>query len=103
MSSPQINTFGSRRISSASASRTASANVSSRTAVAVSGIDVLVYLIRIWIRGIDREFHRDRHLVFHFFVNLVQCSLVGNALIGEHLRHQCDRVTLRLPGLFLLL
>src|SRR5579863_2062236 len=73
-SSPMMKTRASRRISSASASRIASANVISR--VPVSGIDVLVNLVRsrIW-RG-DREFHRLFHFHFQLCVNRAQRACI---------------------------
>src|SRR5262245_30470615 len=102
MSSPQMNTLGSRRISSASASRTASARVSSRVATAVSGIDVLVYLISIGIGSVDGEFHRSIDFGLNLVLDLIERCLVGDALRHQRFRHQRDGVALGLPGLLFL-
>src|SRR5437868_14766202 len=73
MSSPQMKTRGSRRISSAIASRTASASVNSL----VSGINVLINLIWRWIWSCDRELNRLLNFRFHFGLDLIELSGLG--------------------------
>src|ERR1044071_7483980 len=79
MSSPQMNTRGSRRSSSASASRTASPNVNSR----ISGIDILIYFVDGGIRRCHREGNRFVDLGFHLHVHLLQLGDVGEALTHQ--------------------
>src|SRR2546428_13811793 len=94
-SSPKMHTRVSRRISSASASRTACANVSSL--VATSGINVLVHLVysRIW-RG-NRKLHRRLHFRPHFFLDLLKLSFIRKLLLDQPLRKVLDWIPLRLP------
>src|SRR5439155_8270322 len=99
MSSPQMKTRASRRISSAIASRTASANVSSR----VSGIDVLVHLVRSRIGSRDRELNCLLDFRFHFGLNLIEASAIGKILRHHPIAEQFDGVTLSLPHLLFLL
>src|SRR5713226_6096822 len=94
-SSPKIQTRESRRISSASASRIACANVSSL--VATSGIYVLVHLVRGRIRRGNRKLHRRFHFRSHFFLDLLQLSFIRKLLLHEPLNEVLDRVSLRLP------
>src|ERR1700732_2699125 len=100
-SSPMTQTRESRRISSASASRTACAKVNSRWAA--SGIDVLLCLLepRVWSRQgeVDRRFH----LRSHFFLDFLQPSLIRKLLFHEPLRKVLDWILLRLPLLLFLL
>src|SRR5262245_3649449 len=100
-SSPMRTTLGSRRISSAIASLIASPNVSSRTAVAVSGIDVLVHLARVRVRRVDGEVHRTVHVLDQLFLNRVERRAIGDAIAHQPLAMQRDRVTLRHPLLLL--
>src|SRR4030095_16129485 len=100
-SSPMSTTRGSRRISSATASLIASPNVSSRTAVAVSGIDVLVHLAGIRIWRVDREVHRPVHFRDQLFLNPVERRAIGDAVGHQPLAVQRDRVALRDPLLLL--
>src|SRR6185503_9897244 len=100
-SSPMRTTLGSRRISSAIASLIASPNVSSRTAVAVSGINVLVHLAGIGIRRVDREVYRAIHFLDQLFLNLVERRAIGDAVGHQPLAVQRDRVALRHPLLLL--
>src|SRR5262245_59695099 len=100
-SSPMRTTRGSRRISSAIASLMASPNVSSRTAVAVSGIDVLVHLAGIRIRRVHREAHCTVHLLDQLFLNPVERRAIGDAVRHLPLPVQRDRVTLSDPLLLL--
>src|SRR5580693_7708060 len=99
-SSPKMQTRESRRISSASASRIACANVSSL--VATSGINVLVHLVYRRIRRGNRELHRGFHLRAHFFLDLLQPSFVRNLLLHQPLREILDRVALGFPFLLFL-
>src|SRR2546427_5397792 len=58
-SSPMRNTRGSRRISSAIASRTASPYVSSRAAT--SGVDILIHLVRLGVWRRQGELRSEEH------------------------------------------
>src|SRR5215469_4569350 len=95
MSSPQMNTVGSRRISSASASRTASPRVNSR----VSGINVLIHLVYARIRRVDRELDRFFHLGIHLCVNLVQCRTIREFFRGQPICESLHRIPFGLPHL----
>src|ERR1700686_1898155 len=97
-SSPKMQTRESRRISSASASRTACANVISR-----SGIDVLLHLIDARIRRRNGEFHRGFHLGARLGGNLIEDCRVGMPLREQPFHMQLDRIALRLPVLLFLL
>src|SRR5271169_3442567 len=97
-SSPKMHTRESRRISSASASRTACANVSSR-----SGIDVLSDLVDARIRCGDGELYRSFHLGARFAGDLIERRLIGIALRHQPLRMQLDWIAFRLPVLLFLL
>src|ERR1017187_3328621 len=97
-SSPKMHTRESRRISSASASRTACANVSSR-----SGIDILLHLIDAGIGSCNREFHRGFHLRTTFGGNLIENSGVGVAVGEQPIGLQLNRIPFRLPVLLFLL
>src|SRR5262245_33389675 len=92
-----MKTFGSRRISSARASRTASAKVSSRVAVAVSGINVLVHLVGRGIGSVDGEFHRSIDLALNFSLDLQEAGAIRDSERGEILRHQGDGIAVGLP------
>src|ERR1700678_3864567 len=96
-SSPKIHTLASRRISSASASRTACANVSSR-----SGIHILIDLFHAGIRRGDGELYRRFHLRAHFRRNFFQRGSVGITLSQQPVRVQRDRIALALPPLLFL-
>src|SRR5262245_17837468 len=100
-SSPMRTTRGSRRISSAMASLMASPNVSSRTAVAVSSIDVLIDLARVRIRRVHGKLHRAVHLRNQLFLNRVECGAVGHAVLHQPLAVQRHRVALGDPLLLL--
>src|SRR3970040_727686 len=80
-SSPIRKTRGSRRISSAIASLTASPYVSSRTVV--SGIDILVHLARIRVRRGQRVLHAAVDFRLHVGVDPLE-----DARIGEPLRRE---------------
>src|ERR1700720_1119903 len=100
-SSPKMHTRGSRRISSASASRTACANVNSR--IAVSGINVLVDLLDTRIRSGDGKLYRGLHLFAHLALNFLQRTWIGQLLRGQPLSHVLDGIPFRLPLLLFLL
>src|SRR5215467_12946481 len=99
MSSPHMNTRGSRRISSAIASRTASLNVSSR----VSGINVLIHLVWMRIWSSDGKFGGFVHLRLYVGMELIQTELVGEIFRHQPIAEQFDRITVGFPRLFFLL
>src|SRR5688572_13422655 len=82
---------GSRRISSAIASRMASPNpislVASRTGVAVaaSGINVLGHSARIRVRRVDRELHRRIHFGDQLFLDRIERRAIGDAVLHQPL------------------
>src|SRR5580700_3273584 len=100
-SSPKMQTRESRRISSARASRTACANVSSL--VATSGIHVLVHLIGSGIRRGNRKFHRRLHLRAYFVFNRLQLRGIRDFLFDHPRREILDGIALGLPHLLFLL
>src|ERR1039458_5047837 len=97
-SSPKMQTWESRRISSASASRTACANVSSR-----SGIDVLLHFVHAGIGRGNGELHRRLHHCAHFGPNSIERSGVSVALLEQPLRQDLDGIAVCLPEMFFLL
>src|SRR6266513_2908030 len=99
-SAPKMHTRESRRISSASASRTACANVSSL--VATSGINVLIHLVYRRVRRGNRKLHRRLHFRPHFFLDLLELSFVRKFLLNQPLREVLDGVPFRLPFLLFL-
>src|SRR5580704_4044030 len=102
MSSPRMNTRGSRRISSASASRMACASVSSRVAVA-SSVDILTHLVRAGIRRVEPEFHRACDLSLYLVIKFFECRAIGQALRLQPFAHDPNGVALCLPLLLFLL
>src|ERR1700687_5588227 len=100
-SSPMMHTVASRRISSASASRIACANLSSR--LPVSGIHVLCHFIGGRIRRrhgeVDCLLHLDRKLSLH----LIKSRRIGKFLLHQPLPEIRDRIPLPLSQLFFLL
>src|ERR1700678_2800730 len=94
-SSPKMKTRESRRISSASASRTASAKVISR--VPASGIDVLVNLIRAVIRRSHRNCHSLIHLSPYFGSNRAESVGVRVLLCFQPFGEILDRIAFRQP------
>src|SRR5215471_5693630 len=97
-SSPKMQTRESRRISSARASRTACANVSSR-----SGINVLIDLIDAGIRCIDGEFHRGFCLAADLGRDSVECGGIRVIVFDQPLRMNLDRIAIRFPVLLFVL
>src|SRR5271170_3269598 len=97
-SSPKMQTWESRRISSASASRTACANVSSR-----SGIDVLLHFVDVWIRRGNCELYSCFHNGANLRSNSIEGCGVRIALLEQPFRQNFNRVAVRLPVLLLLL
>src|SRR6202521_2920061 len=105
-SSPRMQTVGSRRISSASASRIACANVSSRSFRArgwVSGIHVLRHFIDGWVRRRHSEVDCLFHLGLKLSLHLIKRRRIGKFLLDQPLSEIRDRISLRLPKLFFLL
>src|SRR5229473_3464805 len=94
---PMMQTRESRRISSASASRTACANVSSR-----SGIDVLLHLVDVRIGRGNGELHRRLHDGENFGCNLFQGCSVSIALLKQPLRQYENGIAIRFPKMFFL-
>src|SRR5207245_1688430 len=94
-SSPMRNTRGSRRISSAIASRTASPYVSSRTAT--SGVDILIHLVRLRVRRRQRELHAAVDLRSHVGQDPLEHARVGEPLRREPRGQRLERVVLRHP------
>src|SRR5262245_2328394 len=100
-SSPMRTTFGSRRISSAIASLIASPKDSSRTAVASSGIDIVVYLAGIGVRGVDCELDGGVHFHDELLLHRIESRAIRDAVVHQPLAVQRDRVALRHPLLLL--
>src|SRR5690242_14415312 len=99
-SSPMMNTRGSRRISSARASRTAWAKVSSRP---FSGIDVLLHFFRAGIGSSDGELHCRLHVLFYLSLNALEIGGFGQSLLSKPPGEQLQRIVLRLPALLFFL
>src|SRR5713101_782868 len=96
-SSPMMQTRESRRISSASASRTACANVSSR-----SGIDVLLHFVDAGIGRGNRELYGSFHDGANFFCSCVKRVDIGVTLLDQPLRKDKNRIAVRPPHLLFL-
>src|SRR5260221_4140577 len=99
-SSPIRHTRGSRRISSASASRTASPSVNSRTAT--SGINVLLDLIQAGVSCLRGKLDGSIDFGFGLRLNPVKLSFVGEFLADDPLGKQFDWIALGHPTLLLL-
>src|SRR6202020_2356054 len=97
-SSPKMQTRESRRISSARASRTACANVNSR-----SGIHILLHLIDGGIRSVDGELHGRFHLGARLGGETIEGCRIGESLRDDPFCVQRDRIAFRLPVLLFLL
>src|SRR5260370_28529628 len=105
-SSPMMHTAASRRISSASASRIACANVNSRSFGAcrwVSGIHVLCHFIDSRIRRSYGEVDCLFHLGLKFSLHLSKRLRIGKFLLDQPLPKIRDRIPLHFPKLFFLL
>src|SRR6266508_2788258 len=108
-SSPIKKTRWSRRISSASASLTASAKVRSRTAVpstafsARLGVDMSVHLRRVGVGSIEREALALLDLCGHAFVEGLEVVLGRVTAFANPDSEQLQRVARRPPLLLLLL
>src|SRR5262249_8020793 len=102
MSSPHMNTRGSRRISSAIASRTASPNVSSRVAVIISGIDIIIHLVGSWVWSRDSKLHGLINLRLDLLLNRVQLRPIRKFLCHERITEHRYGIAFRLPHLLLL-
>src|SRR5271163_2509684 len=100
-SSPKMHTRVSRRISSASASFTAWAKVSSRSAV--SGIDILRHFVDRGVRRGDSEIDCGFHLRADLVVNGCEGLAIGKALGGQPAGQNFQRVAVGLPLLLFLL
>src|SRR5579871_1029136 len=107
-SSPMTKTVGSRRISSASASRMALPSVVSTIpwptcwpCVTLLSVDMLVHLAGFWIGGVQRKRDARRNLLLHLLLKLLKdpgiSSLFGNQTISQ----QLDGVAVRAPFLLL--
>src|SRR5215469_5831334 len=94
-SSPRMQTRVSRRISSASASRIASANVISRTAA--SGIHVLPHFIQFGIRSCNRKLHRLLHFSFDLRMKSGKEIRVSMILFHQPIPQVFDGVAFRDP------
>src|SRR6516162_3850690 len=88
-SSPMRNTRGSRRISSAIASRTASPYVSSRTAT--SGVDMLVHLARLRVGRGQRVLHAAVDLCLHVGEDTLEGALIHEPVGREQLGQGQER------------
>src|SRR5579859_3723428 len=97
-SSPKMQTVESRRISSARASRTACANVSSR-----SGIDVLLHLIGARIGSFDCKLYRRCHFGARFDSDAIECGRISVLVRSQPVGMQVDGIALGLPVLLFLL
>src|ERR1700682_6133344 len=102
-SSPITKTRGSRRISWASASRTASAMLSRRSAIACSRIDVHLPLFGPGIWRVQGELHAFRDLGSDLFLQTVEGDRVGDALRLHRLGQELDGVAVRGPARLLFL
>src|SRR5579863_8938938 len=91
-SSPKMQTWESRRISSARASRTACANVISR-----SGIDVLHHLVDVGIGRGDGELYRRFHGGANFRGDSIEGRRVRMALLDQPFRKYGDGIAVSLP------
>src|SRR5712692_2541313 len=104
-SSPMMKTVGSRRISSASASRTAWPKVSWRPVwvSAALSVDILGDLAWLRKRSLEGELDRCPYLCLHFLVDLVEPARGRHAAGRDPLARQLERVARFAPALLLLL
>src|SRR5579872_7208904 len=104
-SSPMMKTLGSRRISSANASRTAWPKVSWR-AVSVSAalsVDILGHLARVGEWSLQGELDRGADLRLDLLVDLVEPARGRHTVRRDPLAGQLQRVARVAPALLLLL
>src|SRR5690349_8530945 len=101
MSSPITSTRGSRRNSSASASRTACPRVISRPLF--SGIDILLHFVDGRIGGRGGELHSLVDFRLHFGLHLIEAGAVGQLLRNQPGGENLDRIALAFPVLLFLL
>src|SRR6266566_1259646 len=102
-SSPMMNTAGSRRSSSASASLIAWANVISRVAAAVTlGVNILGHLARVGVRSVEREGEALFDRCARLLPDTHQVSGRDELLIYEPRGQDDERVALFAPNLLLL-
>src|SRR5262249_29878000 len=102
-SSPIRTTVGSRRISSAIASRTASPKpMSPRTvgAVCVSSINVLIHFVGSRICSRDREFDRRVHFCRQFGADLLEGRCGGQPFFHQPVAEDLDWIAIAHPLLF---
>src|ERR1700722_7975732 len=97
-SSPKMQMLSSRRISSAKASRTACANVISR-----SGINVVTHFIRTRVRRVNGELHCCFDLNSRLGRNFFQISGVGATLLQQPFRKNFNGIAIGSPKLLFLL
>src|SRR5487761_2166522 len=104
ISSPMMNTVGSRRSSSASASRIAWLRVIWRIPAPVGAllaarldVDIFGYLRRVWVGRFERELHARLHLGGHFGANGVQFGACRDVLAFEPGLHQRQGIALATP------
>src|SRR5437899_2337844 len=100
-SSPKMQTRESRRISSASASRTACAKVSSRWPA--SGIDVLLHFLGTGVGSRQGKLDGRLDLGSDFGLNTIQERRIGEVLFHQPIGQNFDRIALSFPVLLLLL
>src|SRR5579884_2726567 len=108
-SSPIMKTRGSRRISSARASRMACPSVTSRIPggaalwlEVLAGVDILRHLACIGIRSIERELLARLDLSLHTLLDQLKRLVIRHSLFDEPVRQYLQGVTLRLPKLLFL-
>src|ERR1700730_304188 len=97
-SSPIRHTRGSRRISSASASRTASPSDNSRTAT--SGINVFLHFVEAREVSLDRKFGSRVNLDLGTRLNFIELRFVRDFLPDEPVGKNFDGITFGHPALF---
>src|SRR5580692_7784211 len=102
-SSPRMQTRESRRISSARASRTAWAKVSSRTCVSIWGINVLPRFFGARVRCVDGEVDSRKHFGTDFFFDRLQGAGIREFLSNEPVAEDGNGIPLRLPLLLFFL
>src|SRR5438270_7750940 len=105
-SSPMMKTVGSRRISSARASRTAWPKVSRRGAAwtsAALSVDILGHLAGLWVGSLQGEGERAAHLLLDLLVDPVERARRRAAGARYPVARELHRITLRAPFVLLFL